>query len=93
MGRGHGPVFEPGDVDGLTSAAREVLDDPAPRSGVRWPHESRLTADFDWHKVAEETVQVYAAAKRRVRHPLARPQIPERPLPVGSGRPVTERSA
>jgi glycogen(starch) synthase len=31
--------------------------------------------------VAEDTVHVYAGAKRRVRHPLARPEIPERPLP------------
>ncbi|NKR48859.1 glycosyltransferase [Rhodococcus hoagii] len=76
-----GLSFEPGDVDGLTSAAREVLDDPAAAQRRAVAARERLTADFDWHKVAEETVQVYAAAKRRVRHPLARPQIPERPLP------------
>lgn len=68
-------------MDGLTSAAREVLDDPAAAQTRARAARERLTADFDWRKVAEETVQVYSAAKRRVRHPLARPEIPERPLP------------
>ena len=76
-----GMSFQPGDVTGLTSAVREVLDDPAGAQQRAVAARDRLTADFDWHKVAEETVHVYAGAKRRVRHPLARPEIPERPLP------------
>ncbi|MDI9954496.1 glycosyltransferase family 4 protein [Rhodococcus sp. IEGM 1305] len=76
-----GMSFQPGDVAGLTSAVREVLDDPAGAQQRAVAARNRLTADFDWHKVAEDTVHVYAGAKRRVRHPLARPEIPERPLP------------
>jgi len=76
-----GMSFHPGDVTGLTSAVREVLDDPAGAQQRAVAARDRLTADFDWHTVAEDTVHVYAGAKRRVRHPLARPEIPERPLP------------
>ncbi|TQC44448.1 glycosyltransferase family 1 protein [Rhodococcus sp. WS4] len=76
-----GMSFQPGDVTGLTSAVREVLDDLAAAQQRAVAARDRLTADFDWHKVAEDTVHVYAGAKRRVRHPLARPEIPERPLP------------
>ena len=76
-----GMSFQPGDVTGLTSAVREVLDDPAAAQQRAGAARDRLTADFDWHKVAEDTVHVYAGANRRVRHPLARPVIPERPRP------------
>ncbi|MDV7084966.1 glycosyltransferase family 4 protein [Rhodococcus opacus] len=76
-----GMSFQPGDVTGLTSAVREVLDDPAGAQQRAVAARDRLTSDFDWHTVAEDTVHVYAGAKRRVRHPLARPEIPERPLP------------
>ncbi|MCP9625446.1 glycogen synthase, partial [Nocardia otitidiscaviarum] len=37
--------------------------------------------DFAWDVVAAETALVYQAAKRRVRTPLSRPAIVERPLP------------
>jgi glycogen(starch) synthase len=76
-----GMSFQPGDVAGLTSAVREVLDDPAGAQERALAARARLTSDFDWQQVAEETAHVYAGAKRRVRHPLARPVIPERPLP------------
>ncbi|KAA0024183.1 glycosyltransferase family 4 protein [Antrihabitans cavernicola] len=76
-----GVSFLPGDVAGLTSAVREVLDDPAAAQVRAKAARERLTADFDWHVVARETAQVYLAAKRRVRHPLHRPEVVERPLP------------
>ncbi|MFC7447383.1 glycosyltransferase family 4 protein [Rhodococcus daqingensis] len=76
-----GMSFLPGDVEGLTSAVREVLDDPAAAQRRAEAARERLTADFDWHRVAVDTAQVYLSAKRRVRHPLARPDIPQRPLP------------
>ncbi|MFC9787894.1 glycosyltransferase family 4 protein [Rhodococcus sp. NPDC127528] len=76
-----GMSFQPGDVDGLTSAVREVLDDPAAAQRRAAAARERLTSDFDWHQVARDTAQVYLSAKRRVRHPLARPDIPLRPLP------------
>ncbi|MFC4602348.1 glycosyltransferase family 4 protein [Rhodococcus kronopolitis] len=76
-----GMSFQPADVEGLTSAVREVLDDPAAAQTRAKAARDRLTADFDWHQVAQDTAQVYLSAKRRVRHPLARPDIPLRPLP------------
>ncbi|TSE01255.1 glycosyltransferase family 4 protein [Skermania sp. ID1734] len=76
-----GLSFQPGDVAGLTSAVRELLDDPDAAQQRAIAARARLTADFDWHVVATETVQVYQGAKRRVRHPLGRPDIIERPLP------------
>nr|WP_206037741.1 glycosyltransferase family 4 protein [Rhodococcus sp. HNM0569] len=76
-----GLSFLPGDVAGLTSAVREVLDDPGAAQRRAHAARERLTEDFDWAGVAEQTVAVYSAAKRRVRHPLARPEIPEHPLP------------
>ncbi|CRK54075.1 MULTISPECIES: glycosyltransferase family 4 protein [Mycobacteriales] len=76
-----GLSFQPGDVDGLTSAVREALDDPAATQERARAARERLTEDFDWHQVALDTAQVYLSAKRRVRHPLARPDIPQRPLP------------
>ncbi|EME19108.1 glycosyltransferase family 4 protein [Rhodococcus triatomae] len=76
-----GLSFQPGDVDGLTSAVREALDDPSATQQRALAARERLTEDFDWHQVALDTAQVYLSAKRRVRHPLARPDIPQRPLP------------
>lgn len=76
-----GLSFQPGDVAGLTSAVREVLDDPVAAQMRAAAARARLTSEFHWALVAEETALVYSGAKRRVRHPLARPVIPERPLP------------
>ena len=76
-----GLSFLPADVAGLTSAVRETLDDPVAAQRRALAARARLTADFDWHVVAAETVQVYQGAKRRVRHPLHRPVITKRPLP------------
>jgi len=76
-----GLSFHPGDVTGLVSAVRETLDDPAAAQQRARAARARLTDDFDWGRVAEETAQVYAGAKRRVRNPIGRPHIPQRPLP------------
>lgn len=76
-----GLSFAPGDVAGLTAAVCTVLDAPAAAQQRAVAARERLTEDFDWHIVADETAHVYRAAKRRVRHPLGRPNIVERPLP------------
>ena len=76
-----GLSFEPADVAGLTSAIRETLDSPSAAQQRANAARERLTEDFDWNVVAAETALVYQAAKRRVRHPLRRPEIVERPLP------------
>ncbi|GAB2707785.1 glycosyltransferase family 4 protein [Nocardia thraciensis] len=76
-----GASFEPADVNGLVDAVCAVLDDrPAAQQRARAAREY-LTADFAWDVVAAETIQVYQAAKRRVRNPLGRPVVVERPLP------------
>lgn len=76
-----GASFEPADVDGLVEAVRAVLDDPAAAQDRAYNARERLTADFAWDVVAAETISVYTSAKRRVRVPIGRPTIVERPLP------------
>lgn len=76
-----GLCFAPHDVAGLAAAVKRTLDDPAAAAQRAVAARDRLSADFDWSSVAEETAQVYLAAKRREREPLGRGIIVERPLP------------
>ncbi|OHV05390.1 glycosyltransferase family 4 protein [Mycobacterium talmoniae] len=71
----------PRDVAALAAAVRTVLDDPAAAQSRARAARERLTADFDWHTVADETAQVYLAAKRAEREPLPRRPIVEHALP------------
>ncbi|NDK91867.1 glycosyltransferase family 4 protein [Gordonia desulfuricans] len=76
-----GLCFAPADVAGLTSAVRRTLSDPEAAAVRARRARDRLGADFSWAEVAERTVAVYTAVKRRVRQPQGRPTIVERPLP------------
>ncbi|OBF34191.1 glycogen synthase [Mycobacterium sp. ACS1612] len=76
-----GVSFAPRDVAGLAKAVRAVLDDPEAAQRMAIAARERLSNDFDWHTVADETAQVYLAAKRREREPHRRRIIVERPLP------------
>ncbi|GAA2067314.1 glycosyltransferase family 4 protein [Williamsia deligens] len=76
-----GLAFPPGDVAGLAAAVRGVLLDPAAAQRRAAAARERLTAEFSWRLVAQRTTEVYVAAKRRVRHPVGRPEIVTRPLP------------
>ena len=76
-----GISFTPRDITGLARAVRQVLDDPEAARRRADAARERLTSDFGWATVARETAQVYLAAKRREREPLARPVIVERALP------------
>ncbi|WP_102143004.1 glycosyltransferase family 4 protein [Mycobacterium hubeiense] len=71
----------PRDVAGLAAAVRTVLDDPDAAQQRAIAARERLTADFDWHTVADETAQVYLAAKRGEREPHSRRPIVEHALP------------
>jgi glycogen(starch) synthase len=71
----------PRDVAALAAAVRVVLDDPGAAQRRARAARERLTSDFDWHTVAEETAEVYLAAKRRERQPHARLPIVEHALP------------
>jgi len=76
-----GMSFAPRDIAGLADAVRAALDDPNAARQRAVAARERLTSDFHWHTVADETAQVYLAAKRREREPLARQAIVERALP------------
>ncbi len=79
---GHtGVSCPPRDVRALASAIRSVLDDPDAAQRRARAARERLTSDFDWHTVAEETAQVYLAAKRGERQPQPRLPIVEHALP------------
>lgn len=71
----------PRDPAALADAVAAVLADPAAAQQRARAARERLTADFDWETVAEETAGVYLAAKRRVRSPHPRRPIVEHALP------------
>jgi glycogen(starch) synthase len=71
----------PRDVAQLANAICAALDDPVAAERRARAARERLTSDFDWATVADETAQVYLAAKRRVRQPLPRLPIVEHALP------------
>ena len=71
----------PRDVPALAAAVCAVLDDPAAAGRRAVAARERLTSDFDWHTVAARTAQIYLAAKRVERQPLARRPIVEHALP------------
>ena len=71
----------PRDVGRLAAAVRSVLDDPQAAQRRAIAARERLTSDFDWHTVADETAQVYLAAKRCERQPQPRLPIAEHALP------------
>ncbi|MEY8017313.1 glycosyltransferase family 4 protein [Mycobacterium servetii] len=71
----------PRDVAKLASAVRAVLDDPAAAQRRARAARERLTSDFSWQTVGEQTAQVYLAAKRAERQPQPRLPIVEHALP------------
>ncbi|KUH85399.1 glycogen synthase [Mycobacterium sp. GA-1999] len=76
-----GVSYPPRDVAALAAAVRSVLDDPEAAQRRAIAARERLTSDFEWHTIAEETAQVYLAAKRREREPHRRRAIVEHALP------------
>jgi len=76
-----GMSYAPRDVAGLAAAVRTVLDDADAAQQRATAARERLTSDFDWHTVADETAQVYLAAKRREREAHRRRVIVEHALP------------
>ena len=71
----------PRNVGALASAVRKVLDDPDAAQQRALAARERLNSEFNWRTVAEETAEIYLAAKRGERLPHARLPIVERPLP------------
>jgi glycogen(starch) synthase len=65
----------PGDVDGIASAVRAVLTDPTSAARRARAAKARLSTEFDWHRIAEQTVEVYRSAEVRDHPTLGRPKI------------------
>ncbi|KUI00056.1 glycogen synthase [Mycobacterium sp. IS-3022] len=76
-----GVSYPPRDVAALAAAVRSVLDDPHAAQQRAIAARERLTSEFEWHEIADETAQVYLAAKRREREPHRRRAIVEHALP------------
>ncbi|MCV7240303.1 glycosyltransferase family 4 protein [Mycolicibacterium celeriflavum] len=76
-----GVSYPPRDVAALAAAVRSVLDDPQAAQQRAIAARERLTSEFEWHTIADETAQVYLAAKRREREPHRRRAIVEHALP------------
>ena len=76
-----GMSYPPRDIAAMARAVRAVLDDPKAAQQRAIAARERLTSDFDWHTVADETAQVYLAAKRGERQPHPRRLIVEHALP------------
>jgi glycogen(starch) synthase len=65
----------PGDVDGIAAAVRAVLTDPTSAARRARAAKARLTTEFDWHRIAEETAAVYRSTEVRNHSELGRPKI------------------
>ncbi|MFT4088775.1 MAG: glycosyltransferase family 4 protein [Gordonia sp. (in: high G+C Gram-positive bacteria)] len=76
-----GLTFEPADAAGLAQATIATLDDPDAAAARARRARDVLTEEFTWPVIARRTSTVYSGATRRPRTPLARPEIPMRPLP------------
>lgn len=76
-----GVSFPPRDIARLAAAVRTVLDHPQAAQQRAVAARERLTSEFEWHTIADETTQVYLAAKRREREPHRRRPIVEHALP------------
>lgn len=76
-----GMCCPPRDVPALAETVCAVLADPVAAQQRAVAARERLSSDFDWHNVADETAQVYLAAKRRQREPQPRRPIVEHALP------------
>ncbi|GGC51857.1 glycosyltransferase family 4 protein [Hoyosella rhizosphaerae] len=76
-----GRTFPPGDVTALTSAIRNMLDEPELTQKMATAARERLTTEFEWSAVTDTTLAVYAETTRRPPRELPRPTVTQRPLP------------
>lgn len=65
----------PGDVEGIASAVRKVLTDPAAAARRARAAKSRLATEFNWQGIAEQTAEVYRTAEPQARPTPGRPKI------------------
>jgi len=65
----------PGDVEGIAEAVRRVLIDPTAAARRAKAAKSRLSTEFDWQTIAEQTAEVYRMAEVHDQPALGRPKI------------------
>jgi glycogen(starch) synthase len=65
----------PGDVEGIAEAVRAVLTDPAAAARRAKAAKARLSAEFNWQGIAEQTAAIYRTAEVRDEPILGRPKI------------------
>ena len=70
-----GVSFPPGDILALAVAVNSVLADPAAAKRRAKLARQRLTTDFSWTQIAEDTAEVYAKTNVLEHPPLGRPKI------------------
>jgi glycogen(starch) synthase len=70
-----GLAFAPGDVAALGCAVETVLDDGSAAIRRAAAAQARLSADFDWSRIAEATADVYHRARIGEPVELGRPKI------------------
>jgi glycogen(starch) synthase len=70
-----GLAFTPGDVDALGCAVETVLEDESAAARRASAAQARLSADFDWSRIAEATASVYRRARFGEPVELGRPKI------------------
>jgi glycogen(starch) synthase len=71
-----GLSFDPGDVPGLAAAVVRCLDDPGAAATRARAARARLATDFAWPAIAQQTADLYAAARPGPPRVLGRPKIP-----------------
>jgi glycogen(starch) synthase len=67
--------FPPGDVPGLAAAVDRALASPAVAANHARAARARLRTEFDWARIAAQTVAVYEAAPTTGPRDLPRPKI------------------
>ncbi|MEU3272955.1 glycosyltransferase family 4 protein [Saccharomonospora sp. NPDC006951] len=70
-----GLAFTPGDVPAIADAVHQVLGDSEAAGKRALAAQARLSADFDWARIAAATARVYRKAKIGEPHDLGRPKI------------------
>ncbi|GAB3476375.1 glycosyltransferase family 4 protein [Amycolatopsis cihanbeyliensis] len=70
-----GLAFAPGDVPALAGAVDAVLADASAAGRRAHAAQSRLAADFDWHRIAAATAAVYRRTRIGEPTTLGRPKI------------------
>ena len=59
LGDENGILVEPGDVDGLATAIRDLAEDPEHRQSMGIANRKRVVESYSWREVARKYLQIY----------------------------------